>query len=255
MVLFPFVGALIGSFLFVKPVYSFWVIFFSVFLVGGIISHFPEITTLRWGIVLLSLMLGVNALVTFAVYGKSRSKLKFDRLLLLVVVFMFIGITSSQINGISLINLVVSLKNYFQFIPVAFALAILPQLKNSSMPKKIVIGLIIVALIQVPVSLYQQFIFGAQFIAMGQSSVAVQDAVSGTFANTIHGGASKALSLYLLFTAGMLISFAKYNIISWRKAIIISFVLLVPIIFNETKVSFVYIPVLSMILFRKELFQ
>jgi len=254
MALFLFAGTLIGLLLFGKPVYCFWVLFSSVFLMGGIISHFPEITTLRWGIVLLSLMLGVRTLVEYSV-PTNLIKPKFDRLLTVMVIFMIIGLTSSLVNGISPINLTVSLKNYFQFVPVAFALAILPHFKNQSMVKRIYIGLLVVALIQLPVAMYQRFFLGAQFIAAGESAVAVQDAVSGTFAMSLRGGSSKALSLFLLFVAGAMISFAKHGILSWRKAIAVSLIFLVPIIFNETKVSFIYLPVLFLILYRKELFK
>lgn len=253
MALFLFVGTLGGLFLFANPVYCFWILFFSVFLMGGIISHFPQITTLRWGIVLLSLMLGLRTVAEFAVPGKGRAEVKLDRLLLLVAAFIFTGIASSLINRISPVNMAVALKNYFQFIPVAFALAILPQFKQRSIAKKIVIGLLIVAVIQVPAALYQRFVLGPQFIATYGKLIAVNDAICGTFANSLRGGASKALSLYLLFVSGMLVSFAKHKILSWRKALIVSLFLMVPIIFNETKVSFVYIPVLFAVIFRKEL--
>jgi hypothetical protein len=242
-------GTLVGLALFAKPVYCFWALFFSVFLMGGVISHFPQITTLRWGIVLLSLMLGVRALLEFSV-GNNRNNAKFDRLLGLVMLFLFIGFTSSLINGISPTSLVVALKNFFQFAPVVFALAILPQFKSQSMVKKICLGLLVIALIQVPMALYQNFVLGKQLIAMG---FFVTDAISGTFATSLKGGASNSLSLYLIFVSGILISSAKYKILLWRKAIALSLVLLVPILFNETKVSFVYIPVLFGILYRKEL--
>lgn len=253
MLLFLIAGALMGVFLFGKPVACFWVLFFSVFLMGGLISQFPRVTTMRWGVVLLSLVLGGRAFLEFVVPGKYSEGLKFDRLLVVVLVLIFIGIISSLINGISLSNIAVALKNYFQFIPVMFALAILPHFKHQSMIKRITTGLLIVAVIQVPVALYQKFILGAQTISAGLSTVAVQDAVSGTFANSIRGGASGVLSLFLIFVVGMIASFAKNKIISLRKAIFTSLILLVPIVFNETKASFVYIPVVFAVLFRKEI--
>jgi hypothetical protein len=251
--LFLFTGGLIGLFLFGNPVYCFWVLFFSVFLAGGIISYFPEITTIRWGIVLLSLILGVRTIIEFAVPGENHSDFKIEKPFIFMIIFLTIGITSSLLNGVPITSIIISLKNYFQFVPVAFVLAILPQFKRHSLVKKIIVCLFIVALIQIPAALYQKYILGAQFLAMGRSSVAVQDAVSGTFANSLRGGASSVLSLYLLFMVGILISFAKNQIIPWRKTILVSCLLMMPILFNETKVSFIYISIIFLNIFKKEI--
>jgi hypothetical protein len=236
--LFLFIGATVGLVLFSYPVYCFWLLFYSAFLIGIIISFFPKITALRWGVILLAQLLGFRTLTEFVASGKGRMGFKLDKGLLIVSSFIAIAIISSVINRTPTSSLIVSMKNYFKFVPIIFTLAILPQFRNIQIIKSVITGLLIVATIQIPVVLYQNFILINRAVAVAH------DAVCGTFANTLSGGASAVLSLYMLFCTILMISFAKYSVLSWKKAIAVSLFFLIPILFNETKISFIYIPII-----------
>jgi hypothetical protein len=225
--LFLIIGSVIGIALFSYPVYCFWLLFYSVFLMGSIVSNFPQVTSLRWGVVLLSLILGMRTVIEFLKRGRHAG-VNLDKGLFIVINFVIIAIVSSIINGISIRNILISAKNYFQFIPVIFVFLILPKFKEQEIVNKIIVGLVIVAFLQVPTSLYEVFY---------TKKIIVGDAIRGTFPSHSSG----ILSLYLIFCAVILISLARHRVISWRKSLIGCIFFSTPIFFNETKISFIYI--------------
>lgn len=256
-ILYLFSGLLVGVFLFMRPDISLWVTIISALCVSGTIVYFaPELKNLRWGIVLISLVLGARSLLELVVPSSNQRRGGIlNGITFFLLGFFTIALLGLVINRVPSVQLIVSIKNYFQFLPIFLALILLPL--NSNICRRLLWVLLGVALIQVPVSLLQQlFVVPYKVHLTGTIGPVLGDAIVGTFGGSMFaGGASSFLGLFLIYAIGCTLSLAFYGQITWKRSFIISICFFSPLLFNETKIVFIFIAILMVTIFKRDIFK
>ncbi|MCF6247407.1 MAG: hypothetical protein L3J69_08610 [Desulfobacula sp.] len=238
MIVLAVPGLFLGFFLFNNPVKCFWILFYGAMLAGIAVSYIPGMYNLRWGVNLLSVVLAVYLLLNMA-FNRRKIKFRSNIIFFLFTAFLFYVIIFSIINNIPTKQLIISLKNNFQFFPILLFFLTYPLFPSFS--SQIIKAFTLIAFVQPPIALWQYFFIVPKVKDIAQTqSTAVLDAVNGTFGTSWQGGGS---GIYALFTCiiliGILIAYDKKKI-NRVKFVLFSLYFLIPLFLNETKAAFIF---------------
>lgn len=226
-----FIGIFLSVLVFLNAEIAYWIILVNVYLTSSLISaHFPFIgKKIIW---ITDLMLFVLALKLLADILSKRIDIFKYKINIMLFLLVLLSIVSAIVNGISLTVLSCGLRNYFKYVPLFFAS--IYYFDNEKLIKKSFTFWIIIGLINVPVALIQFFIY-RNF-----------DYVGGLFST----GGSGILTVYQFLMIGYLFIVAEYEKLSRWKAIGLSIFLFIPVIINQTKISFYLLPILLIYIYR-----
>jgi len=196
-----------------------YLLVFSVCL-GDYFSHEYNLRVLGW----LPELLSIIAVVIVIGRISLKKPIYIHPKYILLSVFASLLVIISIINsGVEFGAIFAGIRNYFKYVPFL----LLPAVYTFS--SKDILNffklILILALIQVPLALYQRFIeFGG---------LSTGDVVSGTL------DISSILSLFLVSTVSILLAFYQKKYISLKTVLILAPLLLLPTTVNETKGTFV----------------
>ncbi len=167
--------------------------------------------------------------------------------------FIVLALISTVINmsdpGVAFMGL----KGYFQMWALFFGLVFVswqPKIIDS-IPK----GILLIALLQLPFALHQYFVLVPKRIGMGSGVVAV-DVVAGTFGATVYGGGANAvLAAFMMIVVACLVALWKNGALSTIKTAGMSILFLSPVFINEAKISVIYLPLIFIVIFYKEILE
>ena len=137
---------------------------------------------------------------------------------LIFICFIYIVIAGIIINEISTLTVIAGIRVYFKFIPI-FLLPLAFDYSINDLKKQF-LALLLLGILQLPVSIWQKFILEAH-----------NDLVSGTL------NSSNALSIMMISIILMLLTFYLRKLIRLRTLTILLIVLFLPATLNETKVT------------------
>lgn len=163
-------------------------------------------------------------LICLAVNKKFYAPLRY--LVLLLITFFIVGI-SFFYNQSSASSLILGLRHHFTYIPF-FLLPLVYNFTENQI-KKILWLICALLLLQAPISFFQRFIF---FTHMGSG-----DVVRGTV------GGSGVLSVLLVSAISILYSLFLAKQIALPRFIMASAIFLFPTLINETKATFIMLPI------------
>jgi len=201
--------------------------------------------------------LAAGLLFLHAVMDRMRIKLHDRRSQLSVIVpwavaFTVVGFISAAVNWEGIGSAIIGLKGYFQMWAFFFAF-ILIQWKQeilNSLPRAV----FIIALLQLPFVLHQYLVLVP--MRTGLSGLVPVDVVSGTFGGAKYGGGANAvLAAFLLIVIACLLGLWKHGALSGWKLLVYSLLMIFPVFINEAKISAVYLPVIFVALFYKDIIQ
>ncbi|RJQ51022.1 MAG: hypothetical protein C4521_13090 [Actinobacteria bacterium] len=149
---------------------------------------------------------------------------------------LLIGLVSSLANLERATVLAVGLRNYFKFVPLFYAIRWLDF--DDDFLRRMLKALVAVALVQVPVAAAQRALsFGLE----------TGDIIGGTLgANT-----SGTLTLFLLCIISLVAGAYLNGLIDTKRLLALMALLFVPMVINETKITFILFPLLALFLFGK----
>jgi len=249
LLIVPVFGLILGLFVLLLPVE--WLLLTLValsFLIVGVVGYFAKINQIYWVPYILGLVIWFRALVEFALRGKQHAGPWPFVLWAFVFYLLMLGI-NALVNPQSAGVYLVAAKNYLFLLSVFLAGFIL--IKRPHTYELIWKFLLLVALLQLPVAVYQYVVVGGRLAAEGSHG---WDAVSGTFGGSETGGASGFMGLYLVTMLVLLITLVRNGQISKRWASIFAVVCLTPAFLGEVKAIFmVFLPVAFAWLYRKEI--
>jgi hypothetical protein len=239
LLIYAIPGAFISFYFFNNSMLCFWTIFFGAMFAGIAVSYIPGMFNLRWGINILSLLIGTIVTLKIMLNHKNfilRSNIIFT----LFALFFIYSILSSIVNVIPMKQLIISIKNNFQFLPLLLFFLVYPL--SATFPKQLIKAIIVVALFQPPIALLQYF-FIVPYVKQSTvyAGTAMLDAVNGSFGTHLRGGGS---GMYTLFTCTILCGLiAAYGqkIINTKKYLLFSIYILFPMFLNETKAAFIFL--------------
>ena len=227
---------------------------FGGIVISGIAQLYtPGIQLIRWGFACSATLLFLYVIFAFVNNRTTIKDQPLSPIMVWAVSFVALLLISFFANSPNLDSFIVGIKGYFQVWGILFALALIPW--NESFVRKLPKFFLYIALIQIPFVLHQYFFLVPlrQGIETVKGLVAI-DIVSGTFGGTMdHGAANAALSVFSLLVTSCLIALWKYKQLSTIKFLVLGSLCVFPIFINSTKISFLYILAVMMVLFYKEI--
>ena len=173
-------------------------------------------------------------------------------ILVFAAVFMVIAVMSTLINwdpGLAILGF----KGYFTIWILLYAV-VLTKWKGRELRIFTVVFLVL-AFIQLPVTLHQ-YLYLVPLRRPYAGEITPVDVVAGTFgALLLGGGANAVFTLFMFIVVACLIGIWKRGKLStfWTAALSVTFLL--PVLFNETKIAAVYLPVVFLTLFYRDIVQ
>lgn len=211
-------------------------------LSGPLVSYVSVLYNIRWIFVIFSILL-----LLYILYKIIKKENIFNKLyctndyieIIIITIFLFYCIIISLFSDVYLKNLIIALKNNFQFYPLIFLYFIMPFCNRFSV--NLIKSVMIIAFIQLPISI-AQYIFVVPIVKSDavSKSTGVLDAVNGTFGTSLKGGGTGVLVFFsCIVLCGLLLAVSRKMISRW-KWLISSIVVISPMLINETKASFAF---------------
>jgi hypothetical protein len=142
-------------------------------------------------------------------------------------------------------------RNYFQMGAFFFGVAFL-RWDHDRLDRGLVRALVAIALLQLPFALHQYLYLVPQRIGLGGGIVPV-DVVAGTFGATLFGGGANAvLAAFEIIVVGVLLALWKNGVISLLRMAVPALLILAPLVVNQAKVAVLYVPLVFLVLFRRD---
>jgi hypothetical protein len=206
--------------------YILYLLISSLFILDWLfLKHGIGIREMTWIPEFISILIAVLIPFRTAVTKESHLPLKYTFLLIIYLAHIGIGLLLNDVSGWTVLA---GLRNYTKFIPIFLVTLIFPLTEHEF--KKIILFVLILAMIQLPVVLWQRFVTYAASIS--------GDPMGGTLGNS----ASGVLSIFLLIIISFLVSFYFKEEISLRVFLISLAAAFIPTTLNETKITFILLP-------------
>jgi hypothetical protein len=245
-------ATLAGLVIAVYPTLLLWITIVAALVVAGLTRlYIPQLQEVRWFVVPVALALLGHALLSGFTMTPGPTRERLPATLGWALAFILVVVFSTLLNRPGLEQAVIGFKGYFQVWGVLFALAILrwPVELVDRLPKV----LLWIGLLQLPFALHQYLSMVPSRLGLGPGIVPL-DVVSGTFgADSEGGGMNALLATYLFVVLAGLTALWREQVLSGRRLLLLGLPLLVPVLLNEAKVSVVYLLVVFLVLYRRDM--
>lgn len=247
LLIVPVFGLVAGLFLLMLPAQWLLLTLLAVaFVVVGVVGYTARISQIYWLPYIFGLVVWLHVLVEWALRRAPRTGPWPFVLWAFVGYLLMLGVnalTNPQAPGIYLI----AAKNYLFLLGVFLAGYTL--IREPRTYQRIWTFLLLVAVLQLPAVIYQYVVVGGRIAAAGGHG---WDAVSGTFGGTESGGHSGFMGIYLVLMLVLLMGLVRHGQMSWRRALPLGALCLVPVLMAEVKaVYLVFLPLALSVFFRK----
>lgn len=248
--LMPIIGAAAGVILLMLPLEWMFILLMGMsFIFVGVLQFFANINYVNWLPFMLAGFLYFYFLVKlFEIHKADRVSL--SAMFLWLGLSLFLAALTSLYNGISVLQWLAAGKDYFAFWSVLLIMAFLPiREKSVELIWKL---LFVVALVQLPVVLYQYIVIGGNRIESGLGDS--WDVVVGTFGGSQEGGGqSAALGFFQVVMVVFALSLWRRAQITKKLLFLIVAVAVVTIYVAEVKAMLFLMPVAFLMLYRRDL--
>lgn len=235
-------GALLGTLMLSQLLAVVWMILAGVMLCVGPIGYFmPQLSKLNWMFSVLGIFL-LGASILYVGIGKRHyqtpvpvhSKLAIALLIWAFVTLFFHNGVMAEMTG--------AFKRQFHFFGLLLCLTFVPFTENTV--RQWLKFLVFVAVVQLPVALYQRFILVPQVEGLEKPGFVALDIVVGTFEGSpTGGGASAVMAMFAVLVGVGLICAVREKVISKGWFFLLFPVVVAPLALGETKVVLLLIPV------------
>jgi hypothetical protein len=165
--------------------------------------------------------------------------------------FAATGVASWLINLSTLDVAFMGARNYFQMGAFFLGVALL-RWDHRKLDRSLLRALVLIALLQVPFAFHQYFYLVPRRLGLGDGIVPV-DIVAGTFGATLYGGGANAvLAAFQIIVVGLLLALWKNGATSLLRTALLSAVILSPLLVNQAKIAVLYLPLVFLVLFRRD---
>ena len=234
-------GVLGGSLLLARPWWMVSALVGIVFVAHGAVQFFTGFGQLQW----IASMLGMALMLIwgFMAMGQRQPEMASGLTPVIAAGFVFMSIMtlSSFANGIPFMQGVVGFRAYVPFWGAFLFLS--TQTRDLLTWRRVFVGLVIVALIQWPVELYQKLFVVSARSAAGYFGSAF-DSIVGTFGGAMFGGGeSGSLAVFLAVFIVIATALRKERHIPRWLYLLLALSILVSVGLCETKIVFFLVPV------------
>lgn len=206
-----------------------YALFVSIFFFEFLERYGLSLRQLTW----LPELLSISILIMIVIYLLPKIKVIYLSPWYLVI-FMLLAMEFAAgviLNQVPTNIVFLGIRNYLKYIPFFF-LPVVYAFSDDKIKNQLK-ALLAIALIQIPVAMYQRFV--------ESPGIATGDYVRGTFNSSSH------LSIYLICIISILVAFRSRKEISLPVTILLGAALLFPTTINETKGTLMLLPVALMV--------
>lgn len=242
-----FAGLILGVVLLTQPNLLMWAVILGGLVLSGVVSlYFPGLAVVKWIVPMMGIALALIALLRALSARTSRAAAS-DRnpsgVMKWLLAFFLVILISAVVNGSFSLNAIISLKGYFQVLGIMLALAYFGF--SPVQADRFVKAIVILGFVQLPFALHQfLFLVPERATAFAASHLVVGvDVVVGTFMGSLEGGgASDVFAVFQVVAISILFARWKRGLLKSRPTFMGGFILLLPLMLNETKITFLLLP-------------
>ncbi len=248
------VGVVLGVILLKEPKKTIWLV------IGlGLIS--PAILDMLgtgyykflWAISIMAMLLVVPGIFNL-VDANLRVKQDIPLFVWLFILFFVLAIISTLVDLHSFGELLTGLRRYFQAFGLMLVLVTL-SLTRKDFEQWLKL-LLFIALLQLPFAIYERLVLVAQRDNLANWGASSTDVVAGTFGANLYTGSPNAMmAIYVLLASAFLISRWRFGLLTSKRLILLATCILMPLFLGETKIVVLLIPLMTIVIFRKGIFQ
>ena len=228
------VGGLLGLILLQMPAIAMWLVIVGALAIAGPVAFFfPALEKLPWLFSLLTLFLAGASVVYAATMNRSASE-PIPGFIPVYAAFIVYAAASILWSDGMLGEGVSGMKRVAQGTGVMFALATWPFAVRNI--RRWVALVLVISIAHLPSAIYQR----VELIHVLEGGA---DAIVGLLElDQLGRGASGVLALMQMLVAGGILAFARESLLKWPVALLLVGLVLAPLIFSETNVIFVVMP-------------
>lgn len=245
-----FVGAVGGTLLLSRLDIAIWVVVIGTLVIGGLTMQFaPFLGKSSWLFSMVGFLLFIGAILSSLTRKHDRADIPWY--IWLAIAFPIYALFSTLVQFPSIAELLAGFKRYFQFYGLLAALALVrfPERFYTQLFRFVMLC----ALVQVFLAAYQLAFVVPKRFGMGNGVVPI-DAVTGTFEATLEGGgASSVMATFILVAFTFLLSAWRDGLISARRMLLLSLLILAPLALGETKIAVIFLPIAVLVAIRKDI--
>lgn len=247
------VGLILGIFLLADPKKTIWLVITLGLAAPAILDMGGHgLSRVSWAISMMAILLCIPSILHLLDLN-SREKKHIPLFIWMAVFFVIYAVGSTVFKMHSIGELFGGFKRYFQAFGLMLALATLAiSRKDINNWLKL---LLTIALLQLPFALFERFVLvplRGGIAAGGQAT----DVVAGTMGANLQGGSPNSIMVIFIVIAFVFVfSRWKAGLIPLSRMLLLSMILLFPLFLGETNVVVVLLPLMGLVLLRKDLVQ
>ncbi|MFG6461723.1 hypothetical protein ACG04Q_09085 [Roseateles sp. DXS20W] len=234
------------------PRFFYWAMLALVLLISGTVQYFTDHGQLQW----VASGIGICLLVSGFLQGagaKSDGTGRLTGVDAAMIVFATTATVSTVFGEGGAPHVAAGLRNYLPFLGLYVYLRLGGM--SADTLRRTVWFLLLVALVQFPIEVYQAVVVVPQRVAANSFGSAF-DSIVGSFGGPkFGGGASGSLAIYLVFAMVLALAMYRNQLLNGRQVIGSLLAIMIGIGLAETKVVFVMIPLALAVLYSGELYQ
>lgn len=245
------VGMVLGIFLLAMPKKIIWLVIVMGLATPALLDMAGHgFSRMLWAISMLALLLWVPG-VFYLIRLNPKQEKNVPFFIWVAIFFVLYALMASVFNLHSFGELLGGFKRYFQAFGLMLALStMLLTRKELDSWLKLLLG---IAILQLPFALFERFVlvaFRGGLAAGGEAT----DVVAGTMGANLKGGSPNAIMVtFVLIAFAFVFSRWKEKLIDTPRLLLLSFLLLTPLVLGETKIVVVMLPILALVLLRKDI--
>jgi len=247
-----FAGAIVGTAVLISRHALLWFIVIGGIVVTGAMQlYIPGSKYIRYIVPLATFLLVLIAVMDRVANRDAKLASYSSPISNWLLAFMGIAAVSTAVNMSNTGVIIMGTKGYFQMWALFFGLIFIRWHKEviDSIPK----GMLVIALVQLPFVIHQYLVLAPKRQGMGGGVVAV-DVVAGTFGASMWGGGANAvLAAFMMIMLGCIWAMWKNGALSTPRTVLLSVLFLSPIFVNQAKISALYLPLVFVFVFYRDI--
>ncbi len=244
-------GSIFGVILLADPKKTIWLV---IALGLGLPAIFDMaghgLSRASWAISMMAILLCIPSVFNLFNFNTQQQK-KIPVFIWIYILFVIFALISTTLNMHAIGELFGGYKRYFQTFGLMLALVTLHiTRKDFDRWLKLLLAL---GLLQLPFALFERFIL-VPLRGGVKSGAESTDIVAGTMGANMQGGSPNSIMVIFIILAFVFI-FSRWRngLIASSTMLLLSFLLLFPLVLGETKVVIVLLPLMAIVLLRKDI--
>jgi hypothetical protein len=240
-------GFVTGLVLLSKPSWLVSLLVATAFVISGSVWYFGGFSKGEW--IVYAAGFGLWILVLVGMTSLRHKGVSAPNFLWWYTIFLLVALISTLADLPPAIQWAVAIKNYVLLFGLSVALFCLPW--RRSIVLRWGVSLLVIAVLQVFVTLYQYFFVRSHRLQigglrLGDSAVEASDSVVGTFGGDMMGGGAGSWLLPMFVCTQLAVVWALWirQKLSPAYGLVLTALLFIPLILSESKVIFLLIPII-----------